>query len=137
MPRKARPNRTDMLAQPIKAPQGGRYGALQELEQAQQAVPLPQQAGPGQMDMQSVLAQAQSFEMPVGLAMPTERPDEPLTAGMDMGAGPGSEVLESPGPDGLLVRGIAALAALGDDLDPATRRVLQEAQITLANRGRY
>jgi hypothetical protein len=126
-----------MLAQPIKAPTGGRYGAAQELQQAQQAVPMAQQAPAGQPNMQDVLAQAQAFEMPVGLAAPTERPDEPITAGMDMGPGPGSEILESPGPDGLLIRGIAALQALGDDLDPATKRVLQEAQITLANRGRY
>ena len=137
MPRKARPNRTDMLAQPVKTPTGGKYGAAKQLAAAQQAVPMAQQAPAGQVNMQNALAQAQAFQMPVGLAAPTERPAEPITAGMDMGAGPGSEMLQSPGPDGLLVRGIAALQALGEDLDPATSRVLQEAQITLANRGRY
>ena len=30
------------------------------------------------------------------LSSPTERPDEPLTSGMDFGAGPGSEVLSLP-----------------------------------------
>lgn len=30
------------------------------------------------------------------LSAPTERPDEPLTSGMDFGAGPGSEVLSLP-----------------------------------------
>lgn len=33
---------------------------------------------------------------PTSLMAPTERPNEPLTAGMDFGNGPGSEVLQYP-----------------------------------------
>lgn len=136
MPRKPRPNRTDLLAQPTRVATGQGYGKAQAAQQAQSAVPLPQQAPAGQINMPAVLAQAQAFQMPTGLAAPTDRPNEPLTAGMDMGAGPGSEILDNPGPDGLLVRGMAALKAMGADTDPLTRQILQEAQITLTNRSR-
>jgi hypothetical protein len=37
--------------------------------------------------------QARQISPAVPLTAPTERPTEPITAGMDMGAGPGSEVL--------------------------------------------
>ena len=37
--------------------------------------------------------QARQIGPAVPLTAPTERPTEPITAGMDMGAGPGSEVL--------------------------------------------
>lgn len=136
MPRKPRPNRTDLLAQPTRTATGQGYGKAKAAQQAQSAVPLPQEVPVGRPDMQNVLAQAQAFQMPMGLAAPTERPNEPLTAGMDMGAGPGSEILDSPGPDGLLVRGMAALKAMGADSDPLTKQILQEAQITLTNRSR-
>lgn len=141
MPRKARPNRTDMLTQPVKAPTGGRYGAAQKLEQAQQAVPLPQQAPAGAppmappVDMQAAMQSAQAFQMPMGLNAPTEFPDEPLTHGMMGGPGAGPEVLAQPGPDGLLIRGISALESLGSDMDPQVQRLLEQAKVTLRQRG--
>ena len=136
MPRKARPNRTDMLAQPVKAPTGGKYGAAKQLQQAQQAVPLPQAgmtpAAPP-VDMQQAMASAQAFQMPMGLTAPTTNPNEPLTHGLAMGPGAGPEVLNNPGPDGLLIRGIAALEDSGDT-DPNVQRLLKIAKATLARR---
>ena len=135
MPRKARPNRTDMLAQPVKTPTGGKYGAAKQSQQAQQAVPLAQQpTGPAPVDMGQVLPQAQAFQMPVGLNAPTARPDEPLTHGMMGGPGAGPEVLNQPGPDGLLLKGVAALQALGDAADPQAKRLLAYAQTALHQR---
>lgn len=140
MPRKARPNRTDMLAQPVKTPTGGSYGAAQKLEQAQQAVPMAQQAPVGQVapapvDMQAAMQSAQQFQMPMGLNAPTQNPNEPLTHGMVGGPGAGPEVLMQPGPDGLLIRGISALESLGPDTDPNVRRLLDQAKVTLRQRG--
>lgn len=134
MPRKARPNRTDMLAQPVKTPTGGKYGAAKQSQQAQQAVPLAQQAGPAPVNMANVLPQAQAFQMPTGLNAPSDRPAEPLTHGMMGGPGAGPEVLNQPGPDGLLLKGMAALQALGDTADPKAKRLLSYAQTALHQR---
>jgi hypothetical protein len=136
MPRKARPNRTDMLAQPVKTATGGKYGAAQASAQAQQAVPLAQTApvGGAPPDMARVLPQAQAFQMPAPLNAPTNNPNEPVTHGMMGGPGGGSEVLDQPGPDGLLIKGLAALQALGDSADPATKQLLAYAEATLSQK---
>jgi hypothetical protein len=34
--------------------------------------------------------------MPTELMAPTQRPDEPITAGIDIGEGPGSEIMNLP-----------------------------------------
>jgi hypothetical protein len=47
-----------------------------------------------------MLSQAPRVTSPaVGLYDPTQRPDEPVTAGIDQGAGPGSEALMMSQPD--------------------------------------
>jgi len=66
-------NRSDLNAQPVRAKSGQGYGERKRAEDAQRAVPLPQTRQP--------------------FARPTERPTEPITAGLPMGAGPGPEVL--------------------------------------------
>lgn len=70
--RKGRPgagygNRTDLVAQPVKTGPSQQYGQAAAQQRAQQAIPLPQQAPP---------------PMPVDLFAPTQRPDEPVTAGL-------------------------------------------------------
>lgn len=70
--RKGRPgagygNRTDLVAQPVKTGPSEQYGQRAAQERAQQAIPLPQQAPP---------------PMPTDLFAPTQRPDEPVTAGL-------------------------------------------------------
>lgn len=111
MPRTAKPqaNRTDLLTpgpqgtppgqgqpngQPVQVPTGGAYGEAQQLQQAQQAVPLPQSAPSSTFDMQAAMAAAKNFQKPSlgALTRPTERPNEPVTAGL-----PGSPV-QPPAP---------------------------------------
>jgi hypothetical protein len=92
------PNRTD-LSNPAKklavttAP-GQTYGKAGEQRRAQQAVPMgtPQQP-------QAPQQQQQQQPLPVTpLNAPTERPDEPITAGNPLGAGPGMDMLPQPMP---------------------------------------
>jgi hypothetical protein len=47
------------------------------------------------------------------LTAPTERPNEPVTAGMDFGAGPGSEALNLPRQ-----RSLSEILASMIDIDP-------------------
>lgn len=67
---------TQVDPQPVRTGPSQQYGQSAELERAQEAVPLPD-LEPGQLDFQR----------------PTERPDEPITAGLPFGAGPGPEAL--------------------------------------------
>ncbi len=97
-PGKAYSNRQDMN-QPVRVASGQQYGQRQALEQAQKAVPLPQQntpAPPGNQpspDMgMAQLPGANPF------TRPTERPSEPVTAGLPIGPGPGPEALTTVAP---------------------------------------
>jgi hypothetical protein len=87
-------------AQPLTAvPTGQPYGAHKAetdyIRQApMQAVP-PVQAGPQQVPFEQQVAALRAGPAPnvVPLTAPTQRPGEPLTAGMATGPGPGPEVL--------------------------------------------
>lgn len=79
-PGKAYPARTDLNAQPVKTAPSQHYGDAQAQAQAQQAIPLPQQPAP--------TPGAQPFHRP------TDRPAEPLTAGMPIGPGPGPSMAQ-------------------------------------------
>lgn len=70
--------RTDR--QPIRDIPASYYGEGKELREIQQGAPMAAVPAP----------------RPVDLFAPTERPDEPVTAGVDMGDGPGSEVMQLP-----------------------------------------
>lgn len=94
-------NRSDLRAAlPLNAPEGLPYGERQQLLAAQRAVPMapapttraatapgpvPSTAGPGVPT--PVPGAAGAF------LRPTERPHEPVTAGMALGPGPGPEAL--------------------------------------------
>lgn len=143
----AKGNRTDL---PAQAPTGGAYGSHAPLIAAQQAIPLPgpgapvgppPQGGPpgagppmpggsapasgGPQELMAALQAAQNHAAPnVGLGGPTQRPDEPVTAGIPLGPGPGPEALGLP-PQGagsmadLLQRmadqtGVSTLASLAE-----------------------
>ena len=90
---KAYSNRTDLnqSKQPVMVASGQPYGARQAQEAAQGAIPLP--AAPPV----SVPAQPRpQVPAPGSLGVfnrGTERPDEPLTAGLPIGPGSGPEVL--------------------------------------------
>lgn len=67
---------------------GGKYGESKQLMQQQQAAPMAAAPKP----------KAGNVHMPQGnpitaLTAPTQRPNEPLTAGAPFGAGPGPEIL--------------------------------------------
>lgn len=91
-------NRTDLnnpiKKLPITAATGQTYGEAGAQRQAQKTIPMgtpqPPQAAPQQKQRQP---------LPVTpLTAPTERPDEPVTAGNPLGAGPGTEMLPQPMP---------------------------------------
>lgn len=67
-------NRTDLNQQPIRTATGQPYGVAGQQRAAQQAAPLPQKAPPPNF---------------ADLHGPTARPEEPVTAGAALGAGPG------------------------------------------------
>jgi hypothetical protein len=63
----------------------------------------------------------------VGLHEPTARPDEPVTAGIDSGPGPGSEAIGPPGSDyGTLADLLGQLA--GADVSGSIAALLAEAR---------
>ena len=68
---------------------GGKYGEGQQLMQQQKAAPMAAAQRPSKPNVQ-----AQKVVNPITpLTAPSERPDEPLTAGMPFGAGAGPEIL--------------------------------------------
>lgn len=136
MPRNAqRPtgNRTDLLTpkpaietpgqpngQPITVPTGLPYGENQALASAQAAVPLPSAqtpqappnpAGGAPMDLTSALQAAQQMQKPdlPNFSRGTERPNEPVTAGL-----PGSPVTPGQG------RQVGSLSSMLSQVSQAT-----------------
>jgi len=97
------PNRSDLSTQRVQAMPSRQYGSAAAQERAQQAVPLPQEnplPPPG--------------DPSVAIGAPTMRPDEPITAGMPFGPGPGP-----------------------DPTTPTARGVTPEALVTAKLRGMY
>lgn len=78
--------RTDLNVskQPARYISGMPYGEGQATYEQQTAAPMAV----------NPLAQVASEVIPINA--PTQRPDEPITAGMDFGPGPGSEMLPVP-----------------------------------------
>lgn len=107
-------NRTDLAAdtQPVAVPTGQPYGEAGRQQAAMSQIGVP--------DLQGMLG-----SMP-GLTDPSQRPEEPLTAGMPMGSGPGIDpmrgALQESGGVGLLRRLIAA------NPDPELFALLAEAE---------
>lgn len=87
--------------QPVRAPTGMGYGERKQLVDQQRAAPLPGSqpvVAPRQDPQQERLGQGieQARAMPfdeVPIGAPTQRPAEPLTAGVAVGPGPGPEAL--------------------------------------------
>jgi hypothetical protein len=102
--------RTDLSQPPpgqgSYVPSGMQYGQRQRLEQAQQVAPAPalRQGPPAPPPPgrpgQPQAAGGQIPSLAQILARPTDRPDEPPTAGLPGGAGPGPEVLPFDTPFG-------------------------------------
>jgi len=92
-------NRSDLQAtQPVRTPPSQTYGDATASQAAQRALPLPgpgasvpspSAAGPGN-------TQAPPMALPGQLGplnAPTQRPSEPITAGLNSGPGPGPEAV--------------------------------------------
>jgi hypothetical protein len=98
-------NRSDLQQAPRAAP-GQTYGVATQQKAAQQVNPLPATGGtvapvsPNPAMDQAAALGARADALP-GLMDPTARPNEPVTAGVPFGPGPGPEALGMPtfGPD--------------------------------------
>lgn len=94
---------------------GQAYGERKAQLDAQRTAPLP--ASAPVPDGQPVNAPVKLPEFAGGLMGPTAYPDRPITHGVDIGAGAGSEALQLPGapavarPDGWVTRQLEALSA--------------------------
>ena len=124
-------NRQDLSqpapAQPVQAPPGLMYGNRQMVEQAQQTNPAPAlRPPPAQPQPQGRPAQGGQPVVPTLaqiLARPTNRPTEPVTAGVPVGAGPNMLV---SAPDGGSVSAIIERAAMATG-SPVLRELAQRA----------
>lgn len=119
----AYPQRTD-LNQPVQVAAGQPYGARQEQVAAQKAVPLP--AAPP-VPVPPPSPAPGSFG---SFLRPTEKPSEPLTAGLPFGAGPGTEAVAGPwgglSDDDRIVAELKGLYAA--DPNPDVLRLIEAAQ---------
>lgn len=132
MPRKQKappgnPGRPDLQQQPIRTPASPGYGQGVALEQAQQAAPLPQEPGPPSPADVQAAASAMPFP-PGGIGDPSARPNEPLTAGLGVGAGPGPEVLARPQGAPTVAATLMRLAAESGDPELIEMAQLARAQ---------
>jgi len=120
--------------QPVMALPDAKYGENAAYISAQQGAPLPQAGGPpspaSSMIHSSSSAGSGAGAGPAGPSMPaplaagSQRPREPVTAGVPIGAGPGPEVLTPRAPQ-RLTEVIAAYA--GGDLTGVLRDLYTEA----------
>lgn len=89
-------NRTD-LNLPISTVPGQEYGAATAQRQAQRTVPMAQQNTPPVESAPTPTAAKPASALPQPGSMPyiapTQRPNEPVTAGLPFGPGPGPEAL--------------------------------------------
>jgi hypothetical protein len=101
-----RTDRNDAAAQGTAVASGQPYGQRQELEQAQAALPVPDE----QARWQQALEQGAGMgDQAVGLGAPSGRPGEPVTAGLPMGPGPGPEAVQQHrDPEGIPPELVAA-----------------------------
>jgi hypothetical protein len=101
------------------------YGEGQTTMAQQQAAPM---AGPNKSATSNANPLAAMMAPVTPLTAPTERADEPLTAGMDFGAGPGSEALSLPRE-----RSLSEVLASMIDIDPTGE--VQDLYNFVASRG--
>lgn len=113
---------------------GFAYGQNKAVNEQRQAAPITPAPATGQMGMARELVQ----EPLIPIDEPTRRPEQPITAGVDMGAGPGSEVLNLPQGVGMgqdVDSGIQAIRAMyiRDPRNQDLRRILELVDQQLGN----
>lgn len=79
---------------PVRSLPDAGYGENKAFEQAQQAVPVA--ASSNVVSPTQAQGMTAAAAMPTPLHAPSENPNQPVTAGADAGAGPGSSVLNLP-----------------------------------------
>ena len=87
---------------------GGQYGEGQELMELQTSAPMSK--APAQPRMRQSRPAGQIVEegaRPTPLFAPTERPDEPITAGAPFGPGPGPSFSADPRPGATVAESLA------------------------------
>jgi hypothetical protein len=107
----------------IQNASGGGYGQRAELTSLASGAPMPQ--GPKAAPVPQLAPRQAMPPIPsVGIFEPTQRPDEPITAGAAGGVGPGPEVLQTPvtAPNQLAVLARAMFAA---NPTPQLRRLVE------------
>lgn len=138
-------NRTDLQGQNVVAAQpsnqpgqkmvaqaasGQAYGAAGAQLAAQKAVPIANQPGPvvsapGQASTPAPIA-------PTPLDAPTDH-GLPLTHGMDIGPGAGSEALPQTFDAGITIKALGLLNSLGSDVSPQVAMIRSYLQASAAN----
>ena len=130
--------------QPVKVPTGLPYGEAGQLAAAQRGAPLPAAGavpvppagaapGGGAFDWNGATQAAQGWVPPkLNLAAPTERPTEPVTAGMPTGPGPGPTPPFGGAPSPL-AQGVAILNAVVGPVDAHTEQLRQALNATMSN----
>lgn len=126
----AYPNRTDMRQAPRAVP-GQPYGEAGAQLRSQAQMPLATTAGVGQAMAPPPTGSPLPGELGP-LTAPTNRPNEPLTAGLAAGPGPGPEIMAPPNP---LIRFAAILNDLGDTADSDTASLRSIVNATIGNQG--
>jgi len=111
--------------QPARYISGMPYGEGQATYEQQTAAPM---AGPTTPAMREQMGTPFMGMEVTPLASPSARPDEPITAGMDFGGGPGSEALALPRE-----RTLSQILASMIDIDPTGD--VQELYNYVASRG--
>jgi hypothetical protein len=111
--------------QPARYISGLPYGEGQATMAQQQSAPM---AGPNKSASSNANPMAAMLEPMTPLTAPTQRPNEPLTTGMDFGAGPGSEALSLPRE-----RSLSEVLASMIDIDPTGE--VQDLYNFVASRG--
>lgn len=107
-PGTAYPNRSDLqAAEPVEVAPAKEYGERQQQQAAQRALPIapsPQPAAsppapqaPPQPQQPNSASSLPDINGQVPWLHPTQRPNEPITAGLPIGAGPGPEALTGIG----------------------------------------
>lgn len=104
--------------QPVRVPTGGAYGEAKALREQQQAAPLAAGGNPAPLGGSRRPVDPSVMQDPF---RPTDRPGEPGTAGIPMGAGPsGPPRLLADDPD-ILVRTFAERLSRSGFVDAADR----------------
>lgn len=125
---------------PIATPPSTQYGQATASRRSQAVVPLAAQSTPAAAGPVAPPPVAGPAPTPPGgfgdPLRPTDRPGEPVTAGLPMGAGPGPEALTMNAPQftaSPLQNAVGLLSSLGDSASPQVRALRAQLATTLQN----